>query len=234
MLQTSILFVEKYPFILAFLLGIIPALIWLWFWLKEDKHPEPVRMLTLSFLGGMLAVILVLPVQSMVYNITSGENTLSFFLWASLEEIFKFGTVWLVALRGRENDEPVDSIIYMIVSALGFVALENTFFLMDLIRAGDFFGVFITGNLRFIGSSLLHIVTSGTVGVFLALSFYKNKTKKILYTVCGLLVAIVLHTSFNIYIMNVPDSKILLVFGLVWVGIIGLLLLFEKIKNEKI
>ena len=188
-------------------------------------------MLTLSFLGGMLAVILVLPLQSLVYKITNSENSLSFFLWASLEEIFKFGTVYLLALRNSENDEPVDSVIYMIVSALGFVALENTFFLMDLIHAGDFYGVFITGNLRFIGSSLLHIVSSGTVGIFMALSFYKNKSKKILYTVCGLFVAIVLHTLFNIYIMNVPDNSILLVFGLVWIAIIALLLIFEKIKN---
>jgi RsiW-degrading membrane proteinase PrsW (M82 family) len=76
-------------------------------------------------------------------------------------------------------------------------------------------------------------VSSGTVGIFMALSFYKNKKKKILYTVCGLLIAIVLHTSFNIYIMNVPDSKVLLVFGLVWLAIIALLLVFEKIKNTK-
>jgi RsiW-degrading membrane proteinase PrsW (M82 family) len=234
MLANYISFIEKYPFVLAFLLGLIPALVWLWFWLKEDVHPESAKMLTLSFLGGMLAVVLVLPLQTLVYKIISNENYLSFFLWASLEEIFKFGTVWFVALRGRENDEPVDSIIYMIVSALGFVALENTFFLMDLIRAGDFYGVFITGNLRFVGSSLLHIVSSGTVGVFMALSFYKNRSRKILYTVCGLFVAIVLHTLFNIYIMNVPDNGILFVFGAVWVGIVALLLLFEKIKNTKI
>jgi RsiW-degrading membrane proteinase PrsW (M82 family) len=231
MFATYLSFIEKYPFVLAFLLGIIPALIWLWFWLKEDTHPEPAKMLTLSFLGGMLAVILVLPLQSLVYKIINSENYLSFFLWASLEEIFKFGTVYFLALRNRENDEPVDSIIYMIVSALGFVALENTFFLMDLIRAGDFYGVFITGNLRFIGSSLLHIISSGTVGVFMALSFYKNKSKKILYTVCGLFIAIVLHTLFNIYIMNVPNDEILLVFGLVWIGVVALLLLFEKIKH---
>ena len=231
MFSDFVIFIEKYPFFLAFLLGLIPALLWLWFWLKEDTHPEPAKMLTLSFLGGMLAVILVLPLQSLVYKITNSENSLSFFLWASLEEIFKFGTVYLLALRNSENDEPVDSVIYMIVSALGFVALENTFFLMDLIHAGDFYGVFITGNLRFIGSSLLHIVSSGTVGIFMALSFYKNKSKKILYTVCGLFVAIVLHTLFNIYIMNVPDNSILLVFGLVWIAIIALLLIFEKIKN---
>ncbi len=231
MLSTTISFIEKYPFILSFLLGIIPALIWLWFWLKEDIHPEPAKMLTLSFLGGMLAVILVLPLQSMIYGAMNGENYLSFFLWASLEEIFKFGLVWFIALRNKENDEPVDSIIYMIVGALGFVALENTLFLMDFVRAGDFFSVFITNDLRFVGSSLLHIISSGTVGIFMAFSFYKNRSQKILYTVYGLFLAIILHTIFNICIMSIQGAKMLLVFGSVWVSIVALLLLFEKVKH---
>ena len=54
-------FLQQYPFILAFILGLIPALVWLWFWLKEDIHPEPAKMITLSFIGGMVAVLFVLP-----------------------------------------------------------------------------------------------------------------------------------------------------------------------------
>ncbi|KKR45403.1 MAG: hypothetical protein UT81_C0014G0020 [Parcubacteria group bacterium GW2011_GWA2_40_14] len=60
-------FIQQYPFILAFLLGLVPALFWLWFWLKEDIHPEPLKMITLSFLGGMLAVLFVLPLEQLIY-----------------------------------------------------------------------------------------------------------------------------------------------------------------------
>jgi RsiW-degrading membrane proteinase PrsW (M82 family) len=67
-------FIEKYPFILAFSLGLLPAVFWLWFWLKEDRHPESAKMITLSFVGGMLAVVLVLPFQQFVGNYISGEN----------------------------------------------------------------------------------------------------------------------------------------------------------------
>ncbi len=230
MLQTFIPFVEKYYFVSAFLFGLVPALVWLWFWLKEDIHPEPVKMLTLSFLGGMLAVILVLPFQQLVLNYFQNQ-TWQFILWAALEEIFKFGVVYFIALRGRENDEPVDSVIYLVVSAIGFAALENTFFLADLMRTGDFFGLFLTGNMRFIGSTLLHVISSGTVGICMALAFYKTKTKKYLYTIFGLCLAIVLHTSFNIYIMNSQTSGVFLVFGAVWLGIVALLLMSEKVKH---
>ena len=38
--------------------GILPALFWLYFWLKEDKlKPEPRSLIMLSFFGGMIAVI---------------------------------------------------------------------------------------------------------------------------------------------------------------------------------
>jgi RsiW-degrading membrane proteinase PrsW (M82 family) len=42
---------------LAILGGIGPAMLWLWFWLKEDRlHPEPKALLTRVFLFGGLAV----------------------------------------------------------------------------------------------------------------------------------------------------------------------------------
>lgn len=224
-------FIKEYPLVIAPLIGFVPALFWLWFWLKEDVHPEPVKMITLSFLGGVVAVILVLPLQQIILDYAGNQKFLSFFLWASLEESFKFLMVYFIALKRNVNDEPVDNIIYMIVSALGFVALENTFFLTDLIRNGDFLGVFITNNMRFIGASLLHIMASATIGICMALSFYKSKREKIIYTLIGVVIAIILHTSFNIYIMNVTDGNIFAIFGAVWVGIIALLLLFEKVKK---
>lgn len=221
---------SQFPFTFSFMIGLIPALIWLWFWLKEDEHPEPAKMLTLSFLGGMLAVICVLPLQKIVYNLVPYGN-ISFLLWASLEEIFKFGIVYFIALRNRVTDEPVDNIIYLIVSALGFVALENTFFLFDLMSQGDLAGVIMTTNLRFIGAGLLHVMSSATIGIFMAVSFYRNKIIKLNYLFLGLILSILLHTAFNLIIISKAEASVLIAFGMVWIGIIILLISFEKIKR---
>src|SRR5574343_193644 len=115
--------IQQYPFFLAFILGLIPALIWLWFWLKEDVHHEPAKMITLSFIGGMVAVILVLPLQQIIYDYLKTDEYTPFLLWASLEELFKFIIIYFIALSRRVTDEPIDTIIYMIVGALGVVAL---------------------------------------------------------------------------------------------------------------
>ena len=224
-------FLEQYPFALAFLLGLIPALIWLWFWLKEDTHPEPVKMITLSFLGGMVAVIFVLPLQKLVYTYFISYETLSFVLWASIEEVAKFAFIYFIALKHKVTDEPIDDIIYLIVSALGFVTLENSFFLADLVQKGAFLETIINSNLRFVGASLLHVMSSATIGIFMGLSFYKTESKKIMYLVLGLITAIILHTAFNLLIINGAPGGIFLVFGMVWIGIIVLFLLFEKVKR---
>lgn len=227
-------FIQQYPFVLAFIIGLVPALVWMWFWLSEDRHHEPAKMLTLSFLGGMAAVIVVLPCQKVVYDYFGGDGAVSFGLWAALEEVSKFIFVYFIALRNKKvTDEPLDDIIYLIVSALGFVTLENTLFLIDLVKDGDIVGSIIHGNLRFIGASLLHTITSATVGICLALSFYKNETSKRLYGLSGLIIATVLHTAFNLFIIRESEGNIFFIFGAVWVSIVILLLILEKIKHKQ-
>ncbi len=235
--------IESYPFIIAFVLALIPALIWLWFWLKEDRHPEPVKMITLSFLGGMVAVLFVLPFQQMICDlfrdqcsahaleIWTNRDLFTFAIWATMEEISKFGFAYFIALRNKVTDEPVDDMIYLIVSAIGFVTLENTLFLIKSIHTLDIVDTIISGNLRFIGASLLHIMSSAMIGVLMGLSFYKSKYTRVVYATAGLIIAIILHTTFNLFIINGAPGDIFFIFGSVWAGIIVLLLLFEKVKH---
>jgi RsiW-degrading membrane proteinase PrsW (M82 family) len=224
-------FIKNYPFLLAPILAMIPALVWLWFWLKEDRHPEPLKMIVLSFLGGMVTVFAVLPLQKLVYNYLPSPNTTSFVIWAAIEEVLKFLFIYVIALSRKVDDEPIDSIIYMIIGALGFVSMENTLFLITPIGAGDLSGAIITGSLRFIGASLLHTLSSATIGIFMAFSFYKSRFKKIYYTLSGIILAIVLHSAFNLSIIQEIDGSLFIIFGTVWIGIIIVLLLFEKIKT---
>ncbi len=243
--------IQQFPFIIAFLCGIIAALIWLFFWIKEDIHPEPPKMITLSFIGGMVAVFLVLPVQTMIHDVliknpkdilthttvTKADlEIIAYTIFAAIEEIFKFILVYYIALRNKKiTDEPVDDIIYLIVSAIGFAAMENTLYIANSLRVGDVFGSIISLNLRFIGATLLHIVASATIGICMAFAFYKPGDIKKLYLILGIITATALHTIFNLFIISITESeaayRILYLFGGVWILVIGLLLLFEKIKN---
>ena len=220
---------ESTHFAIAFLGGLIPALFWLWFWLREDnERPEPFMLIGLAFVAGMTVVPLALPLQKLALEFYNGLNLI--FIWVIIEEVLKYAAALIVVFWHKAVDEPIDLIIYMITIALGFAALENTLFIFNPLASGDFMNSILTGNFRFLGATLLHVLASGTVGALLALAYYKSTIVKLAFGTLGLFIAIVLHALFNFFIMDASGETILGVFLFVWMGIIVLFLMFEKVK----
>ena len=214
---------------IAFLLGLIPALFWLWFWLREDnKNPEPYFLIAISLIAGMAVVPLALPLQKLAIDIYGGQNLV--LVWVIVEETLKYTVALLVILWNKAVDEPIDYVIYMITIALGFAALENALFILNPLSLGEYTTVAITGSFRFLGATLLHVLASATIGVLMAFAFYKSDITKIIYGTIGLFIAVLLHALFNFFIMDANGGGILIIFLFVWMGVIVLFLLFEKIK----
>ena len=220
---------ESSQFAIAFVAGLVPALFWVWFWLREDKlKPEPFFLLAIAFIAGMAVVPVALPLQKLALQLYSGANVM--LVWVIVEEILKYAAALIFIFWNSDVDEPIDMVIYMIVVALGFAALENALFIFNPLVMGEYLNSVMTGSFRFLGSTLLHVLASGTVGIFLGLSFYQPKIKQVLAGTLGLFIAIVLHALFNFFIMGASGETILAVFLFVWIGIILLFLLFERIK----
>jgi len=236
----------------ALLGGILPALLWLWFFLKEDSaRPEPKWLIVASFLSGMLAVVLALPAEMLAKCVAAGTWPVSFwrapfeafgvcrtlpdvdpvFLWAAVEELLKYLVAVVVILWRKAVDEPIDSMIYLITVALGFAALETGLFLMGPLHRGDITGGILTGNLRFMGAALIHTLSSAMVGFAIAAAYYRSFLVQFLSLCTGLTVAIILHALFNHHIIQGSGERTSIVFFFVWLGVIGLLLLFERAKR---
>lgn len=231
---------ETLPVIAAFAGGVLPALAWLWFWLREDSaHPEPRRLIALAFLAGMVAVAVAIPlekaVQAMLTEALPGTlfalPIFVYSVWSVIEELVKFALAYATVLRRREDDEPIDPVIYMTTVALGFAAAENVLFALSPLSGSTFSQIIITGDLRFIGATLLHILSSAAIGVALGVAFYKPWRKRFVAGVFGILAAAGLHVIFNILILNTPQDSLLAVFSLVWIGIIVLLGVIEYVKR---
>lgn len=225
--------------LITFVGGLLPALLWLFFWLREDdcKHldhnaafcePEPKPLLMLTFIAGMIAVPIALLVQNLTGNLLSGPSLLV--VWAATEEILKYLAYQFVNFHGRFQNEATDPPIYMLTSALGFAAAENMLFLFVTLTQSNDTVVFVGQSLRFVGASLLHVVTSGLFGIILGLTFFKSKGVKFFAIIFGLVVAVSLHTLFNYLIIVREGLDVLQVFSFVWVIGVALVLLFEKLK----
>ncbi len=224
---------QIFPFI--FLGGVLPALFWLWFWLHEDqKSPEPRGKIAETFVLGALAVIPAYFIERAVGNTwpLAQNLLLVVFLWSLIEEGLKYLAVYVGALSGRNYDEPVDAMMYMITGALGFAALENMLFMLGAINAdgSSSLSFLITGNFRFIGASVVHIVASGLVGGFVGLGFYKSPLARLVYFLLGLSTAVGLHALFNYTIIQSNGSGVLKIFALLWLTALLIILLFERVK----
>jgi RsiW-degrading membrane proteinase PrsW (M82 family) len=211
--------------------GILPALAWLWFWRREDApHPEPRKLIALAFLAGMITVAVAVWLEKLVVPFIS-DQTVLFSVWSAIEEVLKYTAAAVTVLWRREDDEPVDAVIYMVTVALGFAAAENTLFLLSPLAGGTLLQTFITGNLRFIGATLLHVLSSSVIGLALGISFYKPRRIKWRYIVGGVILASVLHATFNFFILNTAENDLLRTFAFVWLGVIALLAALEFVKR---
>ncbi|MDB5190248.1 MAG: hypothetical protein JWN49_574 [Parcubacteria group bacterium] len=228
--------------VFAFVGGLLPALLWLYFLLKEDyRHPEPRTVLLMAFMAGMAAVPLAVPFEAYfrdyAYSIVPGCSpyaNLCFPIitgWAIIEETLKYLLAAVVVLWRRDVDESIDLVIYMITVALGFAALENMLFLIEPFSSGDYLAALATDNLRFVGSTLLHVIASSAIGFSLAFAHRLPCWYRGFAASGGLILAIALHTTFNFLIIPRDDShSILGAFLFVWTGAVALFALFELLK----
>jgi RsiW-degrading membrane proteinase PrsW (M82 family) len=228
-------------YLLLVLLGILPSLIWLWYWLHKDSHPEPKVLITKVLLLGIMLSPLAIVFQLLFVQLAArimnvDASTLSsgpgFYLWASfVEEVVKYLAVFFVVLRSPDFDEPVDAMIYMLTAAMGFAAMENILVVNRVLGDGVSATAGILG-LRFAGATLLHALSSALLGYFIALAWYFYEHRKALFVV-GLSLATLFHWVFNLFISDTERVLSLLYSTLLLIAMAFLVsALFDKIKER--
>jgi len=196
-------------FIAAIILAPLPSLIWLSFYLRKDKHPEPNRLIIKIFLLGVIIVPLAGILEQGFFLGTEkfpflNKLILIVVVFAFIEELMKYLVVKFGILKNAEFDEPIDAMIYMIIAGLGFAAAENIYLLSQIYPQNQYFLEtleFLTT--RFLGATFLHALACGITGYFLAASLLiRSKIRKI-FTAGGIIAATILHSVFNyIIILN--------------------------------
>ena len=238
---------ELKDILLAISIGLLPSLIWLVFFLREDAHKEPKLMILKVFIAGALISLVAVAFQYASQNILGFLRVekyafVSILVLAALEEVLKFLAAYFIIVRSKFFDEPIDAMIYMIVVALGFAALENVFIALNSVfqngwNTNDLFGTLI---FRFIGATLLHALSSAIVGYYWAKKFILDNAPMITniekrdiaedLIMQGIIFASLLHAIFNFLIIRFSD---ILVYPTIFLTIIALFVFwnFEKIKR---
>lgn len=236
------MFSQYYSLIPVLILAILPSLVWLFFYLKEDPHPEPRYWLFIIFLMGVALAPLVISLEmalNKIFNFFiafSLESGLLIFIIAPLvEEAAKYGVVHLTLNKNPVLDEPVDGMIYVIVAALGFAAIENVFAIFSFVPTGapGYFNVaFNFISMRFISAVALHGLASGISGYYFAKFYFIKRDARLI--VLGLLLAALLHGTYNFLIVKNNENIPLIFTGVILGAAAALVIfLFHRLKHYK-
>ncbi|MCD6283636.1 PrsW family intramembrane metalloprotease [bacterium] len=205
-------------YFLYIILGFLPSIVWLLFYLRKDSHPEPNSMVIRIFIWGMmispLAIVLeffliwlINPYLSVSEILTKIPTSVVGILLSTsvipavVEEYLKYSVVKYKVLKNPEFDEPLDAMLYCIIAALGFAAVENLLILLKtpLMPIPNATAIIL---IRFLGATFLHGLSSGIVGYYLSQGLLFINKKNILITK-GLIIAIIFHTAYNYFIVNI-------------------------------
>lgn len=226
------------------LLALLPGFAWLFFYLKEDPHPEPKGLIATVFVNGALFAFLAFfaqlllkkfgwavelpssPTASLIQPYSIIFTVLAF---AMIEEVAKFAAAYSTVHNKPEFDEPIDAMIYSVVAALGFATVEN---LGTILPQGgqniNLNAVVEILSLRFVGATLLHTLATSFIGYYWALSIRNFGAKR--YLIGGIILASALHAVFNYLIISCG----VLIYTLIFVIVVGFFALadFEKLKQK--
>jgi len=187
---------------ILYLFGLLPSFIWLLFYLRRDVHPESNKQVLEVFLYGMIAAFCAIFIETMFKEVLAPKSILYIFIGGALvEEYLKYFVVRFEILKNPELDEPFDVMLYMIISALGFAALENILILSKYHPILELSNTLNITTWRFLTATFLHTLCSGIFGYFLALSFFNLKNRKKIFLV-GLFLASALHGLYNLFIIK--------------------------------
>lgn len=121
------------------ILALSPGLvIILYFYLKDIHEPEPIGQLAISFVYGILAMLLSTGIAYIISEYVHFDKESltdmalrAFFLVALVEEGSKFLFIRGILYRNNNFNEPFDGIIYSVMVGMGFALLENIFYVLN-------------------------------------------------------------------------------------------------------
>jgi RsiW-degrading membrane proteinase PrsW (M82 family) len=90
----------------------------------------------------------------------------------------------------------------MIIGALGFTLVENFYYIIDSLQNFEYLDSLIRSSYRFLGASLLHVITSAIIGICISVVFFKNKKIRMTMAFIGLMIATGIHTLFNVLVLS--------------------------------
>ena len=186
-------------------LAIAPGIvICLFIYFKDKYNREPLGLMLLSFIIGVLSIVppfifqvaLTKPVNQLMGEGILYTAVFSYFIVALSEEGSKFLALRLIPYRRKAFDDPFDGIIYAVMVGMGFATLENVGYVTS-------YGI-TTGITRMFLSVPAHATFAVLMGYHLGLAKFDNANRK-KYFLLAIFWPVLFHGSFDFFLFLGKD-----------------------------
>ncbi len=194
------------------LLSIAPGfLICLFIYWRDKYNREPIPLLLVSFILGMVAAIPCIFIETVASKflgtafsdaqIPSYVNVIfqSFLVIGLTEEGLKFLVVRKFCFRLKSFDEPFDGIVYSVMVSMGFATVENAGYV--------FMHGFNTGLMRMFLSVPAHAAFAVLMGYYIGLAKFSLQKRRI-YSLQALLLALFFHGIYDSFLFLAENKTV--------------------------
>jgi protease PrsW len=221
------------------LAAVIPMCFYLYLIWRFDKYDrEPFKLVLANYLWGALGAIIFAVIGSLVLSsfasiFINNQAHLGRFgtivIAPFVEEITK-GFFLLITVANRKFDNITDGIVYGGAIGLGFGMTENfIYFIAYGTNLPDWIAIVLV---RTLFTAVMHCVTTATFGAFLGYAKFKSSKVKIIYPLFGLLLAMTIHSAWNLSVSFQSTTALGFLF-MFFTILIFILIFYLSVRNEK-
>jgi RsiW-degrading membrane proteinase PrsW (M82 family) len=226
------------------LVSIVPALALAgYLWYEDPTRREPLELLAATFLLSILFASFASVVNTLFFPAFSLFGAVGFPLFffvvvGPIEETVKWLAIRVHAYRSDSFDAVIDGVVYGAVAGLGFAAIENLIYIINVFlqtadagMSAQLQSVIDTTYLRaFVGPG--HVIYSAFAGYYLGLAKFNPENRGPI-VVKGLVIAVFIHALYNSLVTFLsPTGMSLAAFVIVYDGV-WLVVLYRKIARYK-
>ncbi len=199
-----------------------------------DRSKEPLILLLIFFVLGILSCFAVVKISQFLGNILPLMNKqtseLSFietiiyaFIGVALvEELCKWIVVLVIGYKNKEFDELYDIIVYSVFMSLGFAFFENILYIFNIREV-------TVAVYRAILAIPAHACYAIFMGYYLSLAKQSNEKKnKFKYISLSLLIPVILHGIYDYCLMS--KIKLLIIIFVVFIILLDIISI-KKVKD---
>ena len=201
-------------------------------WIHSNIFSLAVGSIAAVGLAGVLEFILLEDKYLFGFNSADsayslGSSLFFYILFAAiLEELFKGIVTWW-GIKKINLEIPRDGAVVGMIVGLFFAVAENGIYFANQINSSELVGVLSLVLSRTIISSIAHMVFSGILGFFIAKGVFTKKIiGKFIWGISGFMVAVLVHTLFNFFVITGFPYVLLMV--AVIIGVVMTMFVFKE------